>query len=166
MLEAPAIIERIRRTSATIQRLDIAVDKPHRKVSAGQLFLARTTVSLDPYLREPWMPIQIDGPRLTVERPVGQGQVYVPGQVVRLLGPIGKPIPLRESARTLLLVAYGATPVSLLFFAETALAKGVAVALALIGAALHYPLEALPERIEIIKGDDDGSWANQTETLR
>ncbi len=166
MLEAQAIIERVRRVSATVQRLDIAVDKAHRKVSAGQLFLGRTTVSLDPYLREPWIPIQLDGVRLTFERPVGQGQVYLPGQVVSLLGPIGKPIPLREAARTLLLVAQDATPASLLFLAETALKKGGAVALALIGAALHYPLEALPERIEVIKGDADGSWANQPETLR
>ncbi len=166
MLEAQAIIERVRRVSATIQRLDIAVDKVHRKVSAGQLFLARTTVSLDPYLREPWTPVQLDGTRLTVERPVGQGQVYLPGQVVSLLGPIGKPIPLREHARTLLLIAYGATPASLLFFAETALGKGMAVALALVGAALHYPLDALPQRLEIIKADEDGSWATEPETVR
>jgi dihydroorotate dehydrogenase electron transfer subunit len=164
MHEAQAIIERVRRVSASVQRLDIAVDRPHRSVKPGQLFLARATASLDPYLREPWIPVQRSDSHVIVERPLGSS--YVAGQVINLLGPIGKPIPLRETARTVLLVANEATPASLLFLAETVLAVGAAVTLALIGAALHYPLEALPEEIEVIRGGDRGQWPNQPETLR
>jgi dihydroorotate dehydrogenase electron transfer subunit len=164
MREAEAIIERVRRVSATVQRLDVAVDLSHRNVGAGQLFLARTTTSLDPYLREPWTPVRIEGASLVMERPAGQ--VYTPGQVINLIGPVGRPIPLRDSIRTLLLVAHEATPASLLLLAETALAKGLAVTLALSGAALHYPLEALPEELEVIHAAEDGQWPDQPETLR
>src|SRR6185295_18132361 len=79
---------------------------------------------------------------------------------------VGKPIPLRETARTILLIANEATPASLLFLAETALAKGAAVTLALIGASLQYPIDALPPEIEVIRGDASGQWPNQPETLR
>ncbi len=164
MHQAQAIIERVRRVSPTTQRIDIAVDKSQRSIGAGQLFLARVTESLDPYLREPWTPVKREGPTLVIERPATQS--FSPGQVVNLLGPIGKAIPLRDSARTLLLIAFESTPASLLMLAETALFKNVSVTLALMGAALHYPLEALPEEIEIIRGDDAGMWPDHENTLR
>ena len=164
MQEAQAIIERVRRVSATVQRLDIAVDKAHRSIGAGQLFLARSTASLDPYLREPWTPVHRNGSTLTVERPAGQ--VYTPGQIVSLIGPVGRPLPLRENIRTLLLIANESTPAALLMLAENALAKGAAVTLALIGAAMHYPLEALPQEMEVIRGDERGQWPDQPDTLR
>ncbi|MCC7448552.1 MAG: hypothetical protein IT324_14115 [Anaerolineae bacterium] len=167
MQEIQAVIERVRRVSATIQRLEIAVDRSHRgilNVEAGQLFLVRATESLDPYLREPWTPVRREKSRLIIERPVSQ--TCTPGQVVSLMGPVGKPIPLRDTGRTLLLIAYEATPASLLLLAETALGKGVSVAMVLIGAALHYPLEALPEEMEIVRGTDDGKWASQADTFK
>ncbi len=164
MQETQAIIERIRRVSATVQRLDVAVEKNQRDIGAGQMFLARTTDSLDPYLREPWTPVRREGSHLVFERPGGRS--YSPGQVVTLLGPIGSPIPLRESISALLLIAYEATPASLLMLAEKTLAKGASVTLILFGAALHYPLEALPQEIEILRGDDRGNWPGQEETLR
>src|SRR5262245_19887296 len=164
MQEAQAIIERVRRVSAAIQRLDLAVDRSHQSASPGQLFLVRPTQSLDPYLREPWTPVQRSESHIVVERPIGPA--YTAGQVIDLLGPIGKPMPLRETVHTLLLIANEATPASLLFLAHTALAKGTAVTLALIGASLHYPLDALPAEIEVIRGDDHGQWPNQPETLR
>ncbi len=164
MQEAQAIIERVRRVSATVQRLDVSVNKAHRNSRPGQLFLARTAISLDPYLREPWIPVRRDGSYLVFERPAGQ--TFAIGQVVSLLGPVGKPIPLRETTRTVLLIAYEATPASLLMLAEAALKQGAAATLALIGAALHYPLEALPEELEIVRGDDHGSWPDQPETLK
>ena len=164
MQQAQAIIERVRRISATTIRLDVAVDKQQRNVDAGQLFLARTTGSLDPYLREPWTPVRRDGTCLIVERPATQ--TFSPGQVVDLLGPVGKPIPLRESVRKLLLMAYDSTPSSLLLLAETALAKGIAVTLALIGTATQYPLELLPQEIEIVRGTDKGDLPDKATTLR
>ncbi len=163
MHQAQAIIERVRRVSATIQRIDVAVDKPHQNISAGQFFLARLTESLDPYLREPWIPVHCEGSSVIVERSAIES--FAPGDVVNLLGPIGKPIPLRATARSLLLIAYEASPVSLLLLAETALRGGQSVALALFGAALHYPLDVLPQEIEIIRGDDEGNWPNQPQSL-
>jgi hypothetical protein len=163
MDQAQAIVERVKRISGTIQRIDVAVDKSQRNIGAGQLFLARVTESLDPYLREPWTPIRRDGSNVIFERP--STQLFSPGQVVNLLGPIGKPIPLRDSARTLLLVAYESAPTSLLMLAETALSKGLAVTLALAGAATHYSLEALPNEIEIVHGDAEGVWPQQVATF-
>jgi hypothetical protein len=164
MQESQAIIERVKRVSATIQRLEVAVDRAHQNAGPGQTFLARMTLSLDPYLREPWTPIRREASCLIFER--AAGTVYTPGQVVSLIGPVGKPIPLRENIRTLLLIAHESAPVSLLYLAETALAKGIAVTLVLGGAAVHYPLEALPQEVEVIRADDDGHWAEQPEAFR
>jgi hypothetical protein len=164
MYQAQAIIERVRRISQTVQRLDVAVDKPHANIGAGQIYLARTIESSDPYLREPWTPVHKEGATVTVERPATQN--FGPGDLVNLLGPVGKPIPLRDNMRTLLLLAYDSAPSSLLMLAETALGKGAAVAIALLGAAVHYPLEALPQEIEVIRGDAEGNWSEQSTTLR
>ena len=164
MQEAQAIIERIRRVSAITQQLDVAVEKTQGRISAGQMFLARATFSYDPYLREPWIPVKKEGSYIVIERPVGRS--YTPGQVVNLLGPIGKPFPLNEKTRTLLLIAHEATPVALLLLAETALKQGAAVAMMLGGGARHYPVEALPQEVEVIRGDDDGGWPDPARTLR
>src|SRR5262249_18679712 len=112
---------------------------------------------------EPWIPVKKEGSYLVVERPIGRA--YAPGQVVSLLGPVGKPFPLNEKAHTLLLIAHEATPVALLFLAETALKQGAAVALVLGGAARHYPVEALPQEVEVIRGDEVGGWPDPTRTL-
>src|SRR5260221_7453188 len=116
MHQAQAIIERVRRISHTVQCIDVAVERPHQNIGAGQLLLARTTESSDPYLREPWTPVHRENGTIIVERPATQN--YSPGQVVNLLGPIGKPIPLRDNAHTLLLLAFDSAPASLLLLAE------------------------------------------------
>jgi dihydroorotate dehydrogenase electron transfer subunit len=166
MNDLSAIIERVRRVSANVVRLDVAVEIPQRNIQAGQHFLARLTESWDPYLREPWIPIKAQRSNITIERPTALNvQPYQPGQVVHLLGPVGQPIPLIETARTLLLIAYDATPASLLMLADIAIQRRLGVALALIGSARGYPLEALPPEIEIVRGNDDGSWPEQTVSL-
>lgn len=164
MYESQAIIERVRHISASIQQVDVAVDKRHAAVEAGQLFLARVTEALDPYLREPWTPVQRSDPYLVIERPANRH--YVPGQVISLLGPVGKPIPLRDSIRTLLLIANEATPASLLLLARAALTRGTAVTLALVGSASYYPFEALPQELEIVRAEASKWWPNHQETLR
>ncbi len=163
MQDSSAIIERVRRVSTTTQRLDIAVEGSQRAIQAGQYFLARLTESWDPYLREPWLPIQARGEILTIERPVDV--VYQPGQVVRLLGPIGQPIPLLDGTRTLLLIAYDTAPTALLMLAGQAIERGISVTLALIGAARNYALEALPVELEVLRGDDKGGWTDQRASL-
>ncbi len=165
MREAAAIIERVRRVSASLQRLEVAVDAAHRTIAPGQHFLARATESLDPYLREPWIPIRRSGSTsIVIERPAGVS--YHPGQVISLLGPIGTPITLRETTRTLLLIAFEATPASMLMLAEGAIGRGVSVTLALIGAARGYPLEALPAQIEVMRGSDGIDWPEQRGSLK
>ncbi len=163
MQEAQAIIERIRRVSPTIQRLDIAVNKAHRDFAAGEFFLARTTNSFDPYLREAWIPVERQSGTIVIERPAKQ--VFTPGQDVRLLGPLGKPIPLHEGTRALLLVAYDSSPAALLMLAQTVLERQGAITLALIGRAQHYPMDALPEEIEVVRADDHASWPERNKTL-
>src|SRR5437764_13492058 len=129
MQQAQAIIERVKRVSAGLQRLDVAVERTQRDVGPGQLFLARTTASADPYLCEPWTPLRREGSTLIVERPATQ--TFAPGQIVNLIGPVGKPIPMRESLRNLLIIANEATPSALLMLAHTALDQGAAVTLVL-----------------------------------
>lgn len=163
MRDAQAIIERVKRTSATVQRLDVVVDAAQRGTQPGQHFLARLTESLDPYLREPWIPIRRQGNLLVIERPAGR--LYQPGQVVTLLGPIGKPITLRDTVRTLLLIAYDATPASLLMLAEQAIQSKRSVTLVLVGSAQHYALEALPAEIEVLRGDEQGQWPEQKQNF-
>jgi hypothetical protein len=164
MQEAQAIVERIRRISATLQRLDLAVDKAHREVSAGQLFLARTVDSFDSYLREPWVPVGHQSNQLVFERPANR--VYLPGQIINLIGPIGKPIPLLPSTRTLLLIAFESTPAALLMLADTVLERGGAVTLALLGRAQHYPVEALPDEMEVTRAEDYDHWTERDPVLR
>lgn len=163
MHEAQAIIERVRRVSPTLQRLDVAVDRRQAEIGPGQLLLARTTDSYDPYLRIPWVPVAREQGMVVIERPSHQS--YTPGQIVSLLGPVGKPIPLSETIRALLLIAYQAAPTALLMLANTALARGGGVALALIGSAAYYPVETLPTEIEVIRAHDDLEWAERDRML-
>lgn len=162
MNDLAAIIERVRRVSATTQRLDVAVEGADR-IQPGQHFLARLTESWDPYLREPWIPVKAGAKTVTIELPTGT--IYQPGQVAYLLGPIGQPILLTEGARTLLLIAYDTTPTSLLMLANAALRRKMSVTLALVGAARNYALEALPPELEIVRGDDHGEWADQRASI-
>ena len=167
MNDLSAIIERVRRVSANAVRLDVAIEPAQRNVQAGQHFLARLTESWDPYLREPWIPIKAHRNTITIERPTTLNvQPYQPGQIVHLLGPIGQPIALIETARTLLLIAYDATPASLLMLADIAIKRKIGVALALIGTARGYALETLPAEIEIVRGHDDGTWPEQVVSLK
>ncbi|HRE47313.1 MAG TPA: hypothetical protein PLD47_06260 [Aggregatilineales bacterium] len=160
MNEAQAIIERVRRIAPTLQRLEVATDKTHRLIGAGQLLLARLTDSFDPYLRTPWLPIgRGSNGTLIIERPTHH--LYAPGQIVSLLGPVGKALPIGDTVRALLLIAYETTPAALLMAAAQVIERGGAVALALIGRAAAYPVEALPPEIEIIRAADDVRWTER-----
>jgi hypothetical protein len=164
MLEAQAIVERVRRLSPSIQQLDLAVDAAHAEVQPGHLFLARTTDSLDPFLREPWMPVRRDKLSVTVELPVGK--VYAPAQVVSLVGPVGRPIPVRDSVRNLLLITHEATPAALVLLAENALRQRLSVSMLLLGASRQYPLDALPPEMEVIHAVDLASWDSKMNLIQ
>ncbi len=163
MRDTQGIIERVRRISAGVQRVEIAIDPAQHGIQPGQFFLARVTRSLDPYLREPWIPVHRQGNTVTIERSLGFR--YDPGQVVQMLGPLGKPVALNPKVRNVLLLAIESTPVSLLMLAEQAIQANQSVMLVLIGAAQNYPLEALPEELEVIRAPDQFSWTNQKQAI-
>lgn len=166
MQEAQAIVERIRRIAPTIQRLDLAVDVAHRAVIAGQLFLARATDTFDPYLREPWVPVDKSETHIVVEQVIPRGvSRYTPGQIVSLIGPVGKALTFSDAVRALLIVACEATPAALLMAASTMLARGGAVTLALVGRARHYPLEALPAEVEVVRAETYELWGEKDKML-
>lgn len=164
MREARAIIQRVRRISATLQRLEVAVQEPHADIGPGQILLARTTNTYDPYLREPWVPVEKQGRTLVIERPAAWN--YSPSQDVNLIGPVCKPIPLRDSIRALLLIAYESSPAITLMLAGQIIARGGAVTLALIGQARHYPVEALPAEIEVVRAAEHTGWTDRLTALR
>lgn len=163
MLEAQAIIERVRRIAATVQRLDLAVAAPHRTIGPGQLFLARTHDVYAPYLREPWIPVSSNGNHLIIERPANR--LYTPGQIVSLIGPVGRPLDPPPSVRNLLLIAYEASPVALLLLATAILNRKGAVAMALIGRAADYPVEALPPEVEVVRAPSEEAWTDRHRML-
>lgn len=163
MLEAQAIIERVRRVAATLQRLDIAADVGHRNGGPGQLFLARTHDVYAPYLREPWIPVGRAGQHLVIERPANR--IYIPGQVVSLIGPVGRPLDPPPTVRNLLLIAYESTPAALLMLADVILSRQGAVSLALIGRATDYPVEALPAEMEVVRASAEDAWTERDKML-
>ncbi|MCS6870557.1 MAG: hypothetical protein NZ571_03785 [Anaerolineae bacterium] len=163
MAHGQAIIERIRRVSAGIQRLELAVEPAQQIIGGGQFFLVRTTGTYDPYLREAWLPVGLRDGAVIVERPTRYE--YAPNQVIDVLGPIGKPFPLRDSTRALLLIAYEATPAIFLLMAQSALARRAAVTLVLIGQACRYPLEALPSAFEVTRAEYHETWHERQQQI-
>jgi hypothetical protein len=166
MQEIQGIIERVKRVSTTLQRVDVVLNQGQASVGVapGQLFLVRSTPSLDPFLREPWTPVARDGARLTVEL---SGEVtYRTEQFVSLIGPIGRPIPLRDTIRALLLVVFEATPAALLTLANAVIGRKGAVVLVLVGAAAQYPLDLLPMEIEVIRAETLTRWENRDYHLK
>jgi NAD(P)H-flavin reductase len=165
MRETQAIIERVRRVSADLQHLELSVDSSLGQLQPGQSVFAYLSDSTnwESYLREQWVPVSIQPGRLIVE--ITNGRFYAPGQIVSLLAPLGKPIPLRPGLRQLLMVAQDATPTPLVWLAQNAVHAGIAVTLVLGESALRYPLELLPSEVEILRSDTDWKWPDQVETL-
>lgn len=165
MRETQAIIERVRRVSPALQQIDLSVDPALAHMQPGQSVLAAPldNTAWSPYLREQWIPVDARDTRLVVELPAAPH--YAPGQVISLLAPVGKPVPLRSGARNLLLIAEDAAPTPLVWIARQRVRTGAAVTLVLGGQALDYPLDQFPPEVEILRGDTDWSWPEQVETL-
>ena len=166
MRETQAIIERVRRVSADLQHVDLAVDRALAQLKPGQsLFAAPAEYhSYDPYLREQWIPVDILPGRVVVE--LSTARIYSPGAVVSLLSPVGRPIPLRPQLVHLLLIAEDVFPTPFVLLTRRLIGGGVAVTLALGGQAARYPLEQLPPEVEIVRTDlGDWNWPEQVETF-
>lgn len=82
-----------------------------------------------------------------------------PGDIVDVLGPLGRPFQLDRGTRRLLLVSGGVGIVPLVALAEEAIQKGIACTL-LAGfrrAGKAFPPERLPPELEYTVATDDGS---------
>lgn len=170
MRDTQAYIERIRRVSRDYQRLELAVDKSLSSMLAGQAVLARRIEKdyeiqhWNPYLRELWFPVEIlNSNIIVVERPAAIN--YQPGQLLSLLGPIGKPFKFRRKLRNILLIVYDTPPTSLLLMLPALLSNDASVTMALMGTARQYDTSHLPEEIEIVQAEDDLSWQDMVMTL-
>ena len=86
-----------------------------------------------------------------------------PGDLVEMLGPLGKPFERDPRARHLLLVAGGLGMAGVRSLADEALAAGCTVTL-LFGAASAaqvYPSSLLPDEVEYVVATDDGSFGHK-----
>lgn len=170
MRETQAIVERIKRVNRGYQRLELAVDRSLASLLPGQALLTRR-ISKDyeaenwhPYLRDLCFPVEILASNmLVVERPAREQ--FVPGQLLSILGPIGKPLRFRQKLRNLLLLAYETPPTPLLLMLPHLLAQGTSLTMVTLGAARDYDCTHLPEELEIIQAGDDHSWHDMVMTL-
>src|SRR5690606_21407025 len=151
MRETQAIIERVRRISADLQQIDLSTDPSLSQLQPGHSLFAHLleNTQFTPYLREQWFPIAVGAARVVVELPPQQR--YHPGQVVSLLTPVGRPIPLRANVQRVLLIAHDTLPTPFILLTQQLIANQVAVTLVLSGTALRYPLELLPPEIEVVQ---------------
>ncbi len=170
MKETQAYIERIKRVNRGHQRLELAVDQSLSAMLAGQAMLVRRidkdydSEQWDPYLRELWFPVEIQARNIViVERPA-RAQ-FLPGQLLSIIGPVGKPFRFRHNLRNILLIAYHTTPAALLLMLPPLLAKQVGVTLVLMGSARQYETGHLSEEVEVIQADDDLTWPDMVMTL-
>lgn len=130
----------------------------------GQFVHLRATDTWDPLLRRP-MSIYLmhpDGVSVMI-RDVGRGSALLaakrPGDLVDVLGPLGRPFELREGPRRLLMVGGGYGVAPLIGLAERALPRGQEVTL-LVGAATAeyvFPRERVPHAIDYRPATVDGS---------
>lgn len=161
--ETRATIERVRRLSAHLQRIDIGVEQSLTRIKPGQALLAHMADTWEPYLAEQWTPVATKGRTVTIERPTHTQ--YTPGQVVTLVGPVGAPFTMRYNLRSLLLLALDTAPTPLVLLASMAIKSKIEVTLVLGGSARDYPLDALPAELEILEGDLEEGWPNQVTTV-
>jgi len=86
-----------------------------------------------------------------------------PGDVIDMLGPLGRPFELDSRSRHLLLVAGGLGVSGVRFLADEAIRDGRSVVL-LFGAATSravYPSSLLPDEVEYVVATDDGTLGHR-----
>ena len=115
MKETQAYIERIRRVSRDVQRLELAVDASLGDMRAGQAVLARRIEKdydiqrWSPYLRDLWFPVEVHaGSIIVIERSARES--HAPGDLFSLIGPVGNSLRFRRKLRNILLLVYQTGP--------------------------------------------------------
>ena len=156
----------------------LRLEEPHlaRDVRPGQFAHVRCvppgTNGWDPLLRRP-LSILRTGANARNSLPteqyeivydvVGRGTALLaqlqPGDLIDVLGPLGRPFSIDRPTARLLLVGGGVGVVPLVALAEDALRRGVSVAL-LAGfrsAGKVFPAEQIPSEVEYVLATNDGS---------
>jgi hypothetical protein len=171
MRETQAIIERVRRAGNGLQQIDLAVDAALAQLEPGQSLFAAPfappdQMTWEPYLRVLWIPVDVLPGRVVVEVEGKHiGGTYNPGDVVSLLSPVGRPIPLRGKIYHMLMIAQDMLPTPFVYLARKLIGGGVEVTLVMGGRAADYPLELLPPEVEVIRSETDWKWPDQVDTL-
>jgi len=173
MNDLQAYIERTQRINPHYQFLELSVeDESLKAIKPGQYVLARliedtsedAVENWHPYLREQWWPSGYTRQNtLLIEMP--HNDRYRPGQLVHLLGAVGRPYQFRKSLRNVLLVAYDANPIPLIVMLGYLIPNRISVTLVLLGRARRYQTQHLSKEVEVIHGGDDFQWPEQVMTF-
>lgn len=166
MRETQGIIERVRQIGGGWQQLELSIeDAGVAQLKPGQTLLVRTDTSLDPYMREHWIPVNRDAEDgiLIIERPLATR--HMPGDVINIIGPIGSAFPLRPNVRHLLLLALDYPPSRLLHLINYAITQQASVTLILTGVARDYPVSNLPPVVEVISSPEALVWPDQRQSF-
>ena len=136
-----------------------------RAAAPGQYVMVRCGEGHDMPLRRPLGVHRVspDGRVALLFSVVGRGTEWLAqrqeGEVLDLLGPLGNGFEIRPESRSLLLVAGGIGIAPLVALAESAVARGLSVAL-VIGdrtSAHVYPDHLLPSGVTAVVATEDGS---------
>jgi len=161
MQQTDAVIERVWQVAKGCQRVELIVDQSLDNIQVGQSLLALDDAF---YLRRQWLPVARDGRVLTIELP--QQTSVTPGQVIDIIAPVGQPYPWVGGAnKRLLLIAQETLPTPLLWLAQEAVNQSAEVAMVLLGTASNYPFEGIPPAVEVMVGEDDGTWKDEDSLL-
>ena len=138
------------------------------RLQPGQFFniVTRFSGSLDPLLRRPYSVYRAhrDASALTfLVRPFGRGSAWLaerlPGERIRLLGPLGNSFTILSRTQRLLMIGGGVGVAPLVMLSDDAALAELDVVF-IMGAANEHGLLAaseLPDRIEYVVATDDGS---------
>lgn len=163
MKQSKGVIERVYRVNADFQRLELALESDLGRIKPGHSLLVQSAEGVVPYLRQRWWPVDINGEHLVVERPINE--TYETTQVVDALGLVGEPYRFRRNLHNVLLVAHDTPPTPLLMTIPWLMSNNISVTMVLTGSARRYATGHLDERLEIIQGESDFTWADQVMTV-
>jgi hypothetical protein len=171
MKESQAIVQRAELIAGDYKRLELAIPEALQGMKSGQCLLVRPkSLRLEkvwhPYLRQVWYPVLASNSTITVE--IETRDHYQTGDVIDVIGPVGKNYQFRRSLRNVLLLAYNTPPFPLLMSIPVLLGNSISVTMVLLGKAAAYPTHHLPPEVEVIRGDnpeDPFAWADQVTTI-
>ncbi|MBN1286447.1 MAG: hypothetical protein JXB47_13695 [Anaerolineae bacterium] len=164
MRQTHASIERVTRITADLARVEVATDFAPGSIRPGQYLLVRLRPAWEPYLRERWTPVRFAGGLMLIDRP--GDDVLMPGDTVDILGPCGKPFPLRPGAERFLLIVQNTSLTPLIALIEETTGAGKSATVVLEGEAQRYPPGELPREVEILHAPQAWGWLDQVDAIK